>query len=237
MNREQLIEHSQPFLAYLAEWKESLAPLPLKDLIADQPQRVALLCVDLINGFCYEGPLASPRVAALVAPIVKLFERAYQHGVRHFLLPQDTHAPEAIEFGAFPAHCVQGSHQSQTVPELQALPFAHLFNVIPKNSINSAIGTGLDNWLTQHPEVDTFITVGDCTDLCVYQLAMHLRLRANAIGRPARVLVPADCVDTYDLPVEAARNIHAMPHAADLLHYLFLYHMALNGVEIVATLS
>ena len=232
-----MLEHSQPFLAYLTVWKEGLPALPLPELIAGQPQRVALLCVDLINGFCYEGPLASPRVAALVTPIVRLFERAYQHGVRHFLLPQDTHAPEAIEFGAFPAHCVQGSRQSQTVPELQALPFASLFTVIPKNSINSALGTRLDDWLAQHAEVDTFITVGDCTDLCVYQLAMHLRLRANAFGLPVRVVVPADCVDTYELPVEAARQINALPHAADLLHTIFLYHMALNGVEIVATLS
>jgi hypothetical protein len=50
-----------------------------------------------------------------------------------------------------------------------------------------------------------------------------------------RVVVPADCVDTYDLPVAVAQSLGALPHAADLLHLIFLYHMALNGIEVVAT--
>ena len=70
--------------------------------------------------------------------------------------------------------------------------------------------------------------------MCTYQLAMHLRLRANALQRRGvRVIVPEDCVDTYDLTVDAARSIGALPHDADLLHRIFLYHLALNGVEVV----
>jgi nicotinamidase-related amidase len=76
------------------------------------------------------------------------------------------------------------------------------------------------------------IVVGDCTDLCVYQAAMHLRLRANAAGdRGFEVVVPEDCVQTYDLPVETAQRLGALPHDGDLLHGLFLYHLALNGVQ------
>jgi hypothetical protein len=45
--------------------------------------------------------------------------------------------------------------------------------------------------------------------------------------------VPENCVDTYDLPVEAARELGVAPHDGDLLHKVFLYHMALNAVEVV----
>jgi hypothetical protein len=75
--------------------------------------------------------------------------------------------------------------------------------------------------------------VGDCTDLCVYQLAMDLRTAANARQLPRRVIVPVNCVDTYDLPVETARAAGIMPHPGDFMHAVFLYSMALNGVEIV----
>jgi hypothetical protein len=41
-------------------------------------------------------------------------------------------------------------------------------------------------------------------------------------------------VDTFDLPVDVAQEIGALPHHGDLLHLIFLYNMAQNGVEIVA---
>jgi nicotinamidase-related amidase len=206
-------------------------------VVNNQPETVAVISVDVINGFCYEGPLASPRVAGIVPPIAALFQKAHRAGVRNFILTQDTHPEDAMEFENYPPHCIRGTVQSDTVPEFKTLPFFNLFQVMPKNSINSAIGTGLDAWLEAHPEVNTFITVGDCTDLCTYQLAMHLKLRANARNQAVRVILPVDCVDTYDLPVSVAREIGAVPHHGDLLHYIFLYHMMLNGVEVTASMA
>ena len=62
-----------------------------------------------------------------------------------------------------------------------ALPFAAQFHLIPKNSIHSGVGTTLNNWLDQRPNLTHQIVVGDCTDLCAYQLAMHLKVRANSL--------------------------------------------------------
>jgi nicotinamidase-related amidase len=155
--------------------------------------------------------------------------------VRHFVLPQDTHAPDAVEFGSFPPHCVGGTAESVTVQELTDLPFSDLYQVIEKNSVSVSINTGLDSWLNTHPEVTTFITVGDCTDFCTYQLAMHLRLRANAFHLPdVRVILPIDGVDTFDIPTEVAELHGIMAHHADLMHLTFLLNMAENGVEVVA---
>ena len=202
-----------------------------------EPVRTAIISVDVINGFCHQGALASPRVKGIIAPIVALFEKAWKQGLRHILLPQDTHEPEAVEFGQFPPHCVRGTAEAETVPEFKALPFFDQMIVMEKNSIHSGLDTALNDWIAAHPEVDTFIVVGDCTDLCTYQLAMHLRLDANARQLQRRVVVPADCVDTYDMPVELAKQVGAMPHDGDLLHAVFLYHMALNGVEVVSRIE
>jgi nicotinamidase-related amidase len=235
MDIEKLVQDALPFLAWLDKWKDGLPVLKLADAVHD-PSRVAVLSVDVTNGFCYKGPLSSPRVAAIVPPIVRLFEHAHSLGVRHFILPQDTHHEEAVEFGSFPPHCTRGSEESEPVAEFKALPFFECFTLLPKNSISSNIGTGLPGWLEAHPEVEIFFVVGDCTDLCTFHLAMYLRLRANALQRRTdRIILPVDCVDTYDLSVEAAQELGTFPHHGDLLHLIFLYHMALNGVQVVAS--
>jgi nicotinamidase-related amidase len=228
---------SRAFMDWLARWEKELPVVSLSEVISD-PARVGVLSEDLVKGFCSEGPLSSPRVAGIVPAVVRLFQRAHDLGVRHFLLFQDTHDADAIEFSAYPPHCVRSTAESETIDELKDLPSSHLFVVFPKNSISSSIGTELDTWLEAYPEVTTFIVVGDCTDICVYLVALYLRTRANVLGlRDVRVIVPADCVQTYDMPVETAAQLGILPHDGDLLHSIFLYHMALNGVEVVRRLA
>lgn len=82
------------------------------------------------------------------------------------------------------------------------------------------------------------IVVGNCTDLCVYNLTMHLRLRANAYSlKKQRVIVPANAVDTFDMSVDVARNVGGMAHPGNFFHYLFLYHMVINGVQVVKEIT
>ena len=222
---------------FIADWIEQREPLPLAAAIPD-PARAAIFSADMIVGFCDKGNLASPRVDALTEPVADLFKRAHALGVRHFLLGQDTHDPNAPEFDAWPVHCVRGTEETETIPELKALPFADLFTVVEKNSLHPGLETEFDPWLDAHPELRTAIVAGNCTDLCVYQLAMHLRLCHNARNLPGvEVIVPANAVDTYDLPADVAAEIGAMPHPGDFFHQTFLYHMALNGIRVVRELT
>ncbi|MDP9471630.1 MAG: cysteine hydrolase [Chloroflexota bacterium] len=222
--------------AFVADWYRELRPQPIAALVAD-PATVAVFSSDMIVGFCDRGSLASARVDALTEPVVNLFRRAHALGVPHFVLLQDTHHPETPEFGAWPVHCLRGTEEAETVPELKGLPFSDRFVVIEKNSLNPAIGTGFDRWLDEHPELRTAIVVGDCTDLCTYQLAMHLRLRANAGNVPGfEVVVPANAVDTYDVPPDSPPG-GPMPHPGDFFHQVFLYHLALNGIRVVRELT
>ncbi len=220
------------FLPFLQNWVESLPALEAESIFT-APEKTAIISVDVINGFCKFGALASPRVATIIQPIVHLFEQAWGAGCHNILLTQDTHEPDAVEFGAFPPHCVRGTEEAETVTEIKALPFFDQLTVLEKNSIDSGLDTGMDAWIAARPDLNTFIVVGDCTDLCTYQLAMHLRLFANATQKTWRVIVPENCADTYDTPLAVAQEIGAYAHPADFFHHTFLYHMALNGIEVV----
>jgi nicotinamidase-related amidase len=224
--------NEQAFLAYIDNWLADLPAISQNEIFA-QPGKTAILSVDVTNGFCKAGNLASPRVAAIIDPIVNLFKAGWEAGVRQIALLHDCHTPDALEFKAFAEHAVCGSEEAEAVDEIKALPFFDQLTIMTKNSVSSSEKTDLDQWLADRPDLETFITVGDCTDICTYLLAMHLRTKANANHLPWRVVVPEDCVATYDLPVETAQQIGAMPHNGDLLHKIFLYHMALNGIEVV----
>jgi nicotinamidase-related amidase len=229
-----ILEQGTDFLMALVEWERNLPSIAWSDLAEEAAQgRVALFSVDMINGFCYEGVLSSPRIQAVIPAVVEAFKGAYAIGVRHFILAQDCHSPESVEFVDFPPHCLAGTSEADNIPELARLPFADLYTVITKNSLNAFHGTQLNAWFAAHGDLNTAVVVGDCTDLCVYQMAMHLKLHANAHNLKMRIIVPENAVQTYDLPVTAARETDTLPHSGDVLHLLFLYHMRLNGIEVV----
>lgn len=229
----------EPFLRYLVDWEAGLEARPLAEVVreAGGPGGVAIHAIDLTVGFCSIGRLASPRIAAIVPAVEVLFRHAHELGVEKFVLPQDSHAPDSPEFEEYGPHCIVGTEESVTVPELQSLPFADQFVVVPKRSISTAVGTELEAWLSAHPEATHHIVVGDCTDICVYQHALYLKTRANALGLDHEVIVPEECVQTYDLPLDVAEEVGATPHDGDFLHLVFLYHMMLNGVRIVRRLE
>ncbi len=230
---DSFIAQSRPFIAWMLTWRDSLTPVSLAALTQDGADKVGIVSVDVINGFCTVGPLASPRVNNIVEPIVHLFQAAWDAGVRDIALTQDAHPADAVEFMSYAPHCVRGTSEAETVAAFKALPFFDQLAVIEKNSINSGLEPRFDTWLKARPHIRAWIVVGDCTDLCTYQLAMHLRLTANQNQQHGvRVILPVNTVDTYDLPVHVARDIGAVPHDGDFLHLVFLYSMMLNGIEI-----
>ncbi|MDO9545821.1 MAG: isochorismatase family cysteine hydrolase [Pelolinea sp.] len=222
---------TEKFINFLEQFMEQLESCIWSDL-AIQSDKTAVISVDMTNAFCRTGNLASDRVAALIPPIVKIFNLAWERGVRDMILLQDCHTAAAEEFGAFAEHGICGTEEAEAVDEIKSLPFYNEMKIIQKNSIHPAYATIFDSWLTKNFHLNTFIIVGDCTDLCIYQTAMHLRISANALDIQRRVIVPEECVNTYDLPLQTAIEIKAQPHPGDLLHKLFLHHMVLNGIEV-----
>jgi len=231
-----LAQNSKTFLDYLENWTDNLPPLPFSEAIPN-PEKSAIISIDVINAFLYEGTLSSPRVATIDEPITNLMRAAWDRGLQDILLVQEGHSEESLEFDAFGKHAVKGSSEADTIDMIKALPFYDQINIVYKDSLHPALNNDFDDWMKQRDHLDTFIAVGDVTDLCVYQLAMYLRLYANAYHVQRRVIVPANCVQTWHLSVADAEKLPALPHHGDLLHATFLYHMALNGIEVVREIS
>lgn len=219
----------QPFLDWLVERKEQRPFYSLNSL----SEETAVVVVDLLEGFCRDGALASPAVGSLVPGTLEFLTQAHAQGVRHFLFPSDSHAPDSLEFQAFPPHCLTGSKESQLVSELLELEFSHLFERIDKASVSSLVGTNLVQALKER-ELRTIVCTGDCTDLCLYHLAVGLRFEATSQDLPWQIVVPQNLVATYDLPLAVAQGLGVLPHPGDLMGDLFLYHLELNGVAVVA---
>ena len=231
---ENFMQQATQFLQELVTWERDLPTLRWDDFVVEAQQgKVALFSVDMINGFCHEGALSSPRVKGIIPAVVAAFRGAFSLGVRNFVLAQDCHTPSSVEFADFPPHCQIGTSEAETIPELANLPSAGLHTIVSKNSLSAFHGTNLGEWLDEHRDLSVAVIVGDCTDLCVYQMAMHLKLYANAHNLKMRVIVPENAVQTYDTPITVAREIGALPHDGDVTHLMFLYHMKLNGIEVV----
>ncbi len=232
-------DRSREFLDWLDRWHADLPAASLREVLeaAGGAGHVGVMAVDLLVGFCTEGVLASPRVGALAPRAAAFLQGAWDAGIRHMVKAMDAHPADSPEFSAFPPHCVAGTREAEVIPELRALPFFDQVRQLPKTSLSIGLAEGMGEWAAERPDLRAWIILGDCTDLCVYQAAMHLKLQANARGRRLEVWVPASLVDTYDLPVAAAQAAGALPHDGDLLHRLFLYHMALNGIRVVRDLT
>lgn len=203
-----------------------LADLPALTLEAP-PERVAVVCVDLIEGFTRQGPLASPRVAAIIPRVTGLIRSLLDAGVPagHVVLVQDAHPEDAREFAAYPPHCVAGTPEAEAVAELRALPEFRQFRHFRKNSIASHTSPQFRAWLEERgADFDVVVAVGDVTDLCLYTLALHLVTDGMARGLDRTVVVPEPCAQTWDAP----------GHPGDLYHALFLHQLERNGVRVVS---
>lgn len=221
------------FIEYLKELEGSFPNASWTEVLERGP--AAIIVVDLVRGFCDQGPLSGPRVNALVSPTADFLTSAHAKGVREVFLACDSHAADSPEFRQFPPHCIKGTTEADLAPGLASLPFAESFQNILKESLSAWLGTDLAARVS--PEVRTLIVVGDCTDLCVHQTALTAQLMVNQGRLPWQVIVVSSLVDTYDLPLEVAREVGAVPHPGDFLHRTFLYHMHLNGVRVVRSIA
>ena len=148
------------------------------------------IVVDMVNGFCKHGNLASPRCDAAIPRIREVIEARKATGDQLIFLA-DTHDPNDREFEIFPVHCVRGTSEAEVVPELQ--PLLAESTLIRKRRYSGFFETDLEARLrAAGPQQVT--VVGVDTDICVLHTIADLR------NRDYRVIVPAQAVETFDAP-------------------------------------
>lgn len=176
----------------------------------------ALIIVDMIGGFVYEGALYSPRNESLLPKIENLLKK-----VRHMsvLAVCDSHEEDSPEFASYPQHCLAGTAESALAPCLTP----YVSTIFQKGSTNAIHAKNFSNWLLKNPKFEHFVIVGVCTDICVKQLAISLKTYFNEQGVAKDIIVPAELTETYTLG----------PHNAELYQVLALSEMKSNGVNVV----
>ncbi|MEY8380426.1 cysteine hydrolase family protein [Ileibacterium valens] len=184
----------------------------------------AIIVVDMVNGFIKEGKLSDPYIARTVQPIINLIANT-NHVRQDLLFVTDCHQEGCLEFETFPVHCLEGTSESQVIDELK--DYVTDTNVFKKNSINTFTAPGFSDWLNAIKAPADLVVTGCCTDLCILQLVLSLQSWINQNEkRNMRVIVPVNCVDTYDAEFSS--------HKAKKMNKFALKNMEANGIKVIS---
>jgi nicotinamidase-related amidase len=152
------------------------------------PERSALLIVDMQNDFVREGgSLRVPDAEATVPTISALRELARKHAMR-VLYSQDTHRDGDPEWRIWPEHAREGSWGWEIVDELAPAPDE---TVIRKIRYDAFYGTPLDHLLRLW-RVQTLVICGTVANICVHYTA------ASAALRWYDVVIPRDATSALE---------------------------------------
>lgn len=216
---EETVASWQSNLTEIYTSQQNLAPIELSELVNEN---AALVIVDMINGFVKEGALASPNVLAINDTVAQLAKACESHAIPIAALA-DCHSLSSPEFGSFPTHCLANTEESEVTDEILA---ACKPERIEKNSTNGYLAPKFREWMDRCA-TSTFILVGDCTDLCVMQLALTMKTHFNQLDRTSRIIVPVNAVATYSLGTHDAKMVDTMA----------LFMMQTAGVELCSEIK
>ncbi|MDZ5254266.1 isochorismatase family cysteine hydrolase [Clostridium sp. LIBA-8841] len=211
-NKEILLNETHEMMEGIYERLQSLENISLEDL---DKERTMLLIVDMNKGFAKKGALYSSRIESLINPISKLVKVALEKGIKVKAFT-DYHTEESVELRAYPKHCMIDTEEWELVDELNL----EGIEVIKKNSTNGFLE---EKFNFDENKIDNIIIVGDCTDICVYQLAISLRTDFNRVNKNGEIYIPKKLVNTFDAPM----------HRANFMNYVFLNSMLDNGINVV----
>lgn len=214
MKKKEFIKEIRPVLEAIFDQIADAPSLSFGEL---EDKNTVLLVVDMVNGFVKEGALASANVLAINEPVAAFAKACAEKNIPIAALC-DAHDENSPEFESYPPHCVAGTVESDVTDEIKQ---ACEFKRIEKGSVNGMLEPEFAQWLDE-TKAENIIIVGDCTDLCILQLANSIKAWFNRINRTSRVIVPTQLVSTYELGT----------HNAALTSLMALYNMSLNGVDV-----
>jgi len=160
----------------------------VEDDVQLDPNRTALIVVDMQNDFVNEGgSLVVPDARTTIPAIRSLLELARGSGM-HVVFSQDTHDEGDPEWEIWPEHARRGTWGWQIVDEIQPREDEL---VIQKVRYDAFYGTPLDHQLRQWG-VDTLVICGTVANICVHYTA------ASAALRWFKVVIPRDAVSALE---------------------------------------
>ncbi len=185
----------------------------------DKEDNVAVFVIDMINDFTYTSLLKNPLAVKKIPAIAKLLKK-FQENCKPMYAVNDNHTRGSVELDDFPPHGIATTYGASIVDELKDFKYEKTFT---KNSTNGAIIKDVQNWLEEHKEITKIVVCGVLTDICIMQFAMTIKALCNQVDRKLEVIVPEECVESYE----------AEGHNRDVYHFMSLIFMQQVGCKIV----
>jgi nicotinate phosphoribosyltransferase len=167
-------------------------------------KRELLVIIDMVNGFVKYGALHDKDIGNITPSIIKLVEQ-FKNNNQQVISFQDTHDPDDEEFKTFPPHCIEGTGECDLVDELSAYE-KHIM-VFGKKTTNGMDNPAIKQFFERN-KFDEITLTGCCTDICVQQFALALIDFLKQANIKSKVIVPADCVATFNSPEHNAAMCH-----------------------------
>ncbi|WP_255558977.1 isochorismatase family cysteine hydrolase [Mycoplasma sp. Ms02] len=158
--------------------------------------RKAMFVIDMLNGFANQGPLSSENVKKIIPFIER--ELSTDEYTNYFIC--DAHSENDIEMQQYPIHCLKDSQESQVVQELEK----YVDHYVYKDTTNGFFEVSP----AVYESYDEFYLTGCCTDICILQFGLSLKMYLNKIGSNKPVYVFKDGVSTFDSPDHNAAEFH-----------------------------
>lgn len=175
-----------------------------------------IFIVDMIRGFCEKGNLADPYIMNIVPNINKLIEDKPEAKV---ICICDKHEKNSKELEHFPEHCID-TEECELVDDFKTKA------IYFKNSTNAFFLNDLDDWEEEIQKLEkpkNIYIVGCCTDICIMNFAITLKNFCDQRNLSVNIIVPKNCVETYDSP----------EHSREEWNDMAIKFMKLNGVKTI----
>lgn len=218
--RNMFLQKSNEVLSEIYDKFQKIKSVNLNDFDCN---KTVLIIIDMVNGFAKGGALSSKRILSINGRIAALSDSCSKLGIEKIAFA-DSHSENSPEFKVYPKHCVRGDWESLLTDEIIKSGKCVL---IEKNSTNGFIESRFLEWLEKNEDIDNFIIVGNCTDICVQQFSLSLKAYYNMKNREKNIIVVKDLVETYDQDF----------HYSELMSLISLYNMNINGIDIVSTIT
>lgn len=209
-----------------------------------QPWKSGLIIVDVIRGFCEPdcGSLSPAQndfnsrraIDCMVKSVVEI-ATSFSKKRLPILAFRDSHKPEQQE-GNYPKHCIQGTPETELMPELEWLKQYPMGTIYTKDCTNGFVGcmqgdgtNSLVQWINRNG-MEKLVVCGICTDICIMELVLTLLSAKNhgLFSYLEDIIVPFQACTTYHL---------GGIHPRDYAQFFGFYFMQQAGAILVDKIS
>ena len=164
-----------------------------------------LVVIDMVNGFVNFGKLADKNIGNVTPTIIKMINEAEKNNFK-ILAFKDCHSIDDEEFKIFPPHCLNGTPESELVPELKKIE--NKFDYIIKKNTTNGFVTHEFKELLKLNKFDNVVVCGCCTDICVINFVESYMQYIKKEDLNTNIYVIKNACYTFDGPNHNAKNCH-----------------------------